>query len=412
MLVNFKNLMRLLPKSWSIVEAAGYASYVYGHYDIDHKNTVVSSLPRFASKIIPTKTSLHMVCYIDSDRPLSYQTIAIRGTVGISDHFGDSIQHAYKLNGITEYQMDAYNTLMDYLLVDSQSLPVVLTGHSMGAKIIDMFLAQLYVDRFSDCVKKKRHSIEVMSRIKAIYCFDSPGTYPMLRGYFQSVFTDKIEQHLKDFLLIRSKVVTEVVGHPNSVNMCHQHAGEVYFLPNYDGVSAQKLYNLLQGDYTSELMQKHSIDSIAKAVILKQPLVRVLRWGGVSELYQADSVRRFNNFALSYHEYCESLAVKQPTLRNNVFAWCLSKVLSNVRRDRLDASHPVMQAAKDADYFMSGGLLFWLYDIMQKRIKSSYNWVSKSISSKRLSSGSNQQLARMTKSSVHPKTPSMQVPGD
>ena len=87
-----------------------------------------------------------------------------------------------------------------------------------------------------------------------------------------------------NFLKYRQEKVIEVVGHPNSVNMCHQHAGSVYFLPSYDGVNAQRLYNLLQGDYTAELLQKHSIDSIAKAIIENKEMVEVSCWGGVSGL--------------------------------------------------------------------------------------------------------------------------------
>ena len=99
----------LWSKPHSIAEAAAYASYIYGHYQGSSNSIIVKTLPRFCfEKVIGTKTALHIACYIDSDYPAAYQTIAIRGTVGVNDHWYDGIQHAVNNNGITDYQIDAY----------------------------------------------------------------------------------------------------------------------------------------------------------------------------------------------------------------------------------------------------------------------------------------------------------------
>ena len=73
------------------------------------------------------------------------------------------------------------------------------------------------------------------------------------------------------------------------------------------------------------------------------------------DLHELSSVHRLNNFASSYKEHVERTHFDQPSIRNHAVLWTVKKIFSGVTWSKLDNNHPVMEAAKDADYYLEEG---------------------------------------------------------
>lgn len=329
-----------------MAEAARLAYFAYFRYGSN--DPIFSKIfKEVITKVLPTKTSLYMVCVEEKAYP-SYRTIAVRGTIGVDDCRYDGIQHAFSQEGISDYQKDAYETLLAYVISNPKG-SIVLTGHSMGGKIVDMLLAQAYVAYQGDDVKARQVAFQVMERVVAIYSFDSPGGYSLVSSYFNRVFSRSASKHLKNYLSIRKRKVFDVVGHPNSVNMCHRHIGAVLFLPSYGSFDASSLAHLLKQDYTSDLVEKHNILSMAEAIAEGRPLIPVSCWGGRPG--DAESSRgRMRDFAASYLEYAASQQTEKDSLLGRARLSALGYACK-LLPDRIDPSIdvPLMTAAMKAD---------------------------------------------------------------
>jgi hypothetical protein len=360
----------LLPKKPNMAEAAHNANFVYYDAQSTHPEYVLMA-EKVIIKPLDTKTTLHMVHYQDKESPV-YQTIVVRGTVGSNDHWYDNLQHAVRGEGMTDYQHDAYQVLKHHYRYHGL-LPIVLTGHSMGGKIIDLLLAQIYVDCQSSEEETKQTALGMFSLITAIYVFDSPGTYPLIEAYFKMAFEERSQDHFERFLKLRETKVIEIVGHPNSVNMCHRHAGAVYFLPSYGQLQADRLETLLSQDYTDKLLAKHSIADIAKAVSMDKPLVMVSRWGGVSPLEHASTLRKLGNFVHSYSEHTMTQSRLEPTWGNRVTAVGMSLFSNALDQSKITSKHPLMRAARNADRAYAASQNQWRLLRMCHRVMGSFS---------------------------------------
>lgn len=340
-------ISKLFPKQHSVSEAARLASCVY----LSSKSKSPSFLKireKMKSSLVKTNTSLCMRSYQDIDSP-EYEVVAIRGTVGMEDCWNDNLPHTLGINGITEYQEDAYQALIEHMSQPYANLPIVLTGHSMGGKIADMLLAQFYVAYIKASPKQKSLALRRLTKIIAVYAFDSPGTYPLLLNFFQEAFPKQSIQALNAFLRYRESRIMDVVGQPNSANMTHRHAQYVYYLASYGCLPVKPLSELLLEDYTQALQEKHSIDDMADALIARKPLVKVMMWGGVSAIESESSIKRLNNFACSYHEHRERIAKQDPSIKNHTASYVSKFVLRRLSRSKIAQDHPLVFAAKDIE---------------------------------------------------------------
>ena len=354
-------LNKLFPKQHSVSEAARLSSYVY----LSGKSKTPGFLKmreQMKSSLVKTNTSLCMRLYQDIDRPM-YETIAIRGTIGMEDCWNDNLPHTLGINGITEYQEDAYQALIVHMNQPYSQLPLVLTGHSMGGKIAEMLLAQFYVAYIKATPKAKSIALRRLTRIIAVYAFDSPGTYPLLVNFFQEAFPKQPQEALDAFLKYRESRVMDVVGQPNSANMTHRHASYVYYLASYGDIKARPLSELLLEDYTQALQEKHSIDAMADALMEKKPLMKVMMWGGVSTIESESSIKRLNNFACSYHEHRERIAKQDPSIKNHTASYVSKFVLKRLSRSKIAPNHPLVSAARDVE-LSNQSWLSWVKQII------------------------------------------------
>ncbi len=302
----------------------------------------------FYSKRIVSKTALYMEIFRSKVSP-AYHVIAIRGTVAASDYFYDNLRHTVGFEGISEYQKDAFASVKELLEKDNSRLPVILTGHSMGGKIAEMLLAQFYVGYVQSQGIKKSKALRLLSTIIGAYAYDSPGTFPLIEEYFKHEFPENYLEVLHDFLKLRHKRVYDIVGHPNSVNMCHKHTGHVYYLPKYGRFSHVSLEQMVLQDFTKDLVAKHSMEDMMIALGRGEELVKVGCWGGVSAIEQESSIRRLNNFFCSYHEHMEQQARTDPTWKNYFAAGSSKFMFGAVTRSQVTPSHPLVKSAQKVD---------------------------------------------------------------
>lgn len=350
----FLNQFRV--KKCSMADAAWFSSHVYlSGKSLCSRFTAMRE--QYQSHRLKTKTPLYIRTY-QKRQQADYIVIAIRGTVGMEDCWYDGLPHALTIDGMTEYQHDAYQALISYL--KQQDLPVVLTGHSMGGKIAELLLAQLYVDYVKSPVDEKAARLAMLEQVSIVYAFDSPGTYPLLCQYFKSEFPKQDEDALSAFLQYRQERVIDIVGQPNSANMFHRHAGVVYYLPHYQGVDKKPLHALLLDDYTQNLQERHSIDGLAHALTQGARLHPVRLWGGVSAIETNSSLKRLNNFACSYHEHIARIAKVDPSIRNTTASYMTKLMLSGIKPCQINADDPLVQAAKEHDLALTDRLKPWL----------------------------------------------------
>ncbi|MEC7030545.1 MAG: hypothetical protein VXW87_02635 [Pseudomonadota bacterium] len=338
---------RLLPFRHSMTDIIQFANAVY-YDDLSSVGCLNHMAQNYHAQSLPTSTALKMQIFKEKRYP-RYQVVAIRGTVAASDYFLDNLQHTLVGDGISDYQVDAFNSLSSFFHEDDSGLPVILTGHSMGGKISEILLAQLYISYIkSDVTEKVKHQRN-LARVIAIYAYDGPGAFPLLDNYFKHEFGDGYHAVLDDFLIFRESKVYDVVGHPNSVNMCHKHTGHVYYLPNYGSQKHINLEEKVLGDFTKDLVAKHSVEEMMYALRKGEQVIKVEHWGGVSTIEQGSSIRKLNNFFCSYHEHLETQAQEDPTWKNYAAAGMTKLIFGAITWSKITSDHPLVHAAKQAD---------------------------------------------------------------
>lgn len=336
-----------LPVRHSMADIARFANAVY-YTNLSQTAGLKQFYQAYHVQDLPAKTALHMQVFREKSHP-AYQVIAVRGTVAASDYFYDNLKHTIGIDGMSEYQVDAYETLMAFCRADTSGLPIIVTGHSMGGKISEIILAQLYVSYIKSVDSEKSDYLRALSRVIAVYAFDGPGTFPLIDSYFKLEFGDGYQTVLEDFLVFREKKVFDIVGHPNSVNMCHKHTGYVYYIPNYGRFKHANLEEMVLSDFTKDLVAKHSVKDMMQALMSGEQAVRVDCWGGVSTIEKDSSIRRLNNFFCSYNEHMEQQVKEDPSWKNYAAAGVSKLVFGTVSRSQFTACHPLVQAAKKAD---------------------------------------------------------------